>query len=294
MSDKKYLVIGASGLLGLRLAGMIARDPHNEVVGSWRSFKLTVDEFRTVRLDLAGPEVGNLVREFKPDIVYHLASETSVDICEKYPERVYKPVETGLFALIDACNQVGGKLIFISSDGIFGRSEGKNYEDTLPSPVNVYGRSKMLAEGVIRSLSKSWIIVRCCPVGHHPLRRKGLIGWLEQQIRENRPVTGWTDCRFSPLTVGTLAEKLMRIQSVDNRIVHLYSAPGITKYDFLCRLVKIFGASPETVRPGKMGDARLKVPRPRSQVLSSKVNLGIETAVPIEREFEKIRLVMYR
>ncbi len=283
---KKYLVIGASGTLGFRLAGKISRSPRNKVLGSWRNFELSGEEFPTIRLDLTEWSVGDLVREFKPDTVYHLASETNIDRCEEDPQRVYLPIQIGLFSLIDACNELGSKLVFISSNGIFGQDEGEHYEDTRPNPINVYGRAKVLSEGLIRSMSRRWVIVRCCPVGYYPLRQKGLICWIERQIQKKQVMTGWTDCRFNPLSVESLAEKLIQVQDIDNQIVHLHSYPGITKYDFLRKLLEIFGASPDLVRPGKMAESRLHVPRPRNQVLLSRGVSGIETAVPIEQEFE--------
>jgi len=276
-------------MLGFRLARKISQDPRNKVLGSWRSFELSGEEFPTIRLDIADRSVGDLVREFKPDTVYHLASETSIELCEKYPQRVYRPIQIGLFSLIEACNELGSKLVFISSNGIFGRREGEHYEDTLPTPINVYGRAKVLSEGLIRSMSRRWVIVRCCPVGRHPLRQKGLICWIEQQIQEKQVMTGWTDYRFNPLSVETLAEKLLEVQDVHNQIVHLHSYPGITKYDFLCKLVEICGAPSDMVRPGKMTEAKLEIPRPKNQVLLSKGLPGIETALPIEQEFEVLK-----
>ncbi len=283
--QKKHLIIGASGMLGYILAIKLSQNSLNEVVGTWRSFELKGKGFMTACLDLAEWSVGDLVREFKPDVVYHLAYETSVDLCEKYPERVYLPVEIGLFSLIDACNDVGSKLVFISSDGIFGRDEGKHYEATLPTPINVYGRAKVMSEGLIRAMSRKWVIVRCCPIGHHPLRKKGLISWAEQQIQQRQVMTGWTDCQFSPLTANTISDKLIQLQDIENRIIHLHSYPGITKYDFLCKLLEIFGASSSLVRPGKMAEASLSVSRPKSQVLHSNGVAKIETAVPIGQEF---------
>ena len=52
------------------------------------------------------------------------------------------------------------KLIHVSTDYIFDGKNASYSEDSLPSPINYYGKTKLEAENCIRSSQKKYIIIR--------------------------------------------------------------------------------------------------------------------------------------
>src|SRR5262249_5269504 len=72
-----------------------------------------------------------------------------------------------LRAVIDAVNDAGVRLVFISSQAAIGAGtpERPAREDDPPHPINAYGRTKIAAENFIRSDARvPWTILRPCSV----------------------------------------------------------------------------------------------------------------------------------
>ena len=70
-------------------------------------------------------------------------------------------------AVVDAVNETGARLVFISSQAAIGAGtpERPAREDDPPRPLNAYGRTKAAAESAIRSDARvPWTILRPCSV----------------------------------------------------------------------------------------------------------------------------------
>ena len=60
-----------------------------------------------------------------------------------------------------AAEQIGAKIIYISTDYVFdGKASSPYREDDLPNPLSVYGKSKLVGEQFVRSLCSYYFIVR--------------------------------------------------------------------------------------------------------------------------------------
>jgi nucleoside-diphosphate-sugar epimerase len=69
----------------------------------------------------------------------------------------------GTRAAVHAANLAGARLLFVSSQAAIGpgTTEKPSREDDVPQPLTAYGRSKLAAEGVVRSEARgAWTIVR--------------------------------------------------------------------------------------------------------------------------------------
>lgn len=280
------LVLGASGMLGRGLCALLAAEGKANVVGTWRSQPFEMDGVESLPLDLSGIAVRALVLERQPETVYHLAWQTNLELCEADPAQAYGPVENGLWELVEALNQTGGKLVFVSTDSVFSDAAAERYEDSLPSPVNVYGRSKILAEGLIRSVSKDWVVARCCPLGIHPTGDRGLVSWMAGKIVAGESFGGWQDSIFTPLSVATLSRALCDCAKLHNRVVHLHSSPPISKYEFLRAVLAAATGSDALVKPGLMAEAGLTVRRPHDQSLQTRGDFPFANTTGLEAEIE--------
>jgi nucleoside-diphosphate-sugar epimerase len=92
-------------------------------------------------------------------------------------------------AVVEAANATGSRLVFISSQAAFGSAPrtAPASEQGDPRPLTPYGRSKLAAETVVRSLARvPWTIVRPSAVygprdrGFLPLFRLASRGWFLQ------------------------------------------------------------------------------------------------------------------
>jgi dTDP-4-dehydrorhamnose reductase len=145
--EAKILVIGKHGLLASSIQNIWGKD-HNIIFLS--------------RLDL-DISLENKVNEFfnthSPNIVINTASLTDLDNLEKSPDSAYKINGECAGIIARACKLIGATLIHVSTGQVFnGESKGGYLEEDEPSPINVYGKSKLEGEKqVLNSGCNSYI-----------------------------------------------------------------------------------------------------------------------------------------
>ena len=144
------LITGILGQLGYDLAKELTKRGVEYIAPSLEELELTT-------------EVGakNFILDKKPDIVAHCAAYTAVDKAESEAELALTVNGMGTRWVAEACREVGAKMIYISTDYVFGGDGKIPYEvNDEKNPVNVYGRSKLLGEDAVSAIVDKHFIVR--------------------------------------------------------------------------------------------------------------------------------------
>jgi len=148
----KILIFGALGFLGTKLRDMLLED--HEVIGlDTRRGENTHELDATNKLN-----VENFIMAHKPDIVINTIALTSSLDCERDPLKAYKLNYLITKNIVEACKLVNTKLIFFSSSYIFDGKKGDYNEESLPNPLNEYGKTKIMAEKEVLQFSNSLIL----------------------------------------------------------------------------------------------------------------------------------------
>jgi nucleoside-diphosphate-sugar epimerase len=158
----KLLVTGGSGFIGSRLA-LQARAQSLDVVVTGQlntdAERQRVEEMRRAGIVLeTGPlQDAAFARRIVAgcDRVIHLAAaQHEANVPDSYFEEVNVG---GTRALVEASRDAGvRRFVFGSTIGVFGSAaEGTLDEDSSPRPDNIYGRTKLAAEGVVREHGKA-------------------------------------------------------------------------------------------------------------------------------------------
>jgi dTDP-4-dehydrorhamnose reductase len=145
----KVLVTGAKGMLGLDLTDALSQ--RYEVYGR------DIDDFDITR----EKETMDAIIGIRPDIVIHAAAYTDVDGSESHIDVANSVNGGGTKNVASACNELGSKMVYISTDYVFdGTKSGAYSEEDPPCPINAYGRSKLEGERWVRTLVDQFVIVR--------------------------------------------------------------------------------------------------------------------------------------
>ena len=137
----KFLITGASGQLGYDVKLELLNRGYYDIL-SPSSSVMNLRNKDSVR---------DTILDYKPDIVFHCAAYTAVDKAEDERELCSDVNINGTKYIVDACSEVGAKLIFISTNYVFdGSKDGFYLEDDKVSPINYYGKTKWLAEENVR------------------------------------------------------------------------------------------------------------------------------------------------
>lgn len=144
------LVTGITGQLGFDVVKELERRGES-FIGTTRK-----------EIDLSDPESAkNFILEKKPDAVIHCAAYTAVDKAEEEAELALTANGLATRKIAEACREVGAKMLYVSTDYVFGGEGEKPYEvSDEKAPQNIYGKSKLLGEDSVIAIVRNYFIVR--------------------------------------------------------------------------------------------------------------------------------------
>ena len=134
------------------------------------------------------------------------------------------------------CQEVGARVIHISTDCVFSGHKGMYTEDDVPDPEDLYGRSKLLGE----VSGSHCLTLRTSFIGRELVYSHGLVEWFLSN--RGRRIQGYTGAIFNGFPTLILAQILADV--IDRRsdlsgVYHVSTEP-ISKYRLLCLLREAF------------------------------------------------------
>ncbi|MCI6140295.1 MAG: sugar nucleotide-binding protein [Clostridiaceae bacterium] len=164
--SKRLLITGAGGFLGSRLSEYFRNREGYECVAVGHR-ELDIEDSLIVSAFMQG---------VRPDVVFHCAGISDTAVCEREPEMSHKINVKGTFNMAKACRDTGSKMIFMSSDQIYGATHGAepHREGSERRPDTVYGRDKLRAEEAVLTYLKDGVALRLSWMYDYP--SKGRIG----------------------------------------------------------------------------------------------------------------------
>ncbi len=103
----------------------------------------------------------SIFERISPDFVINCIGFTAVDDCETKRETAFKINGEASGAIAAVCKAENAVLLHISTDYVFDGENSSGYrEDDVPSPINVYGESKLRGDELIAKNWDNYYIVR--------------------------------------------------------------------------------------------------------------------------------------
>jgi len=228
----KVLLLGKNGLLG----GEIAHAFKSK--GSDEFFALNHAD-----LDITDKDVlFQTLKDLKPDYVINAAAFTFVDECETKKEFAMTVNGHANGALAEICNDLKCHLTYFSTDYVFdGTKEGDYTEDDDPSPINVYGQSKLLGEQLIQQNTDAFYIVRTSWL--FGMRAKNFVTTMLELAKNGKEIKVVDDQIGKPTYSHDLAGgvfDMIHDTSLKSGIYHLVNEEKTSWYHFA---KKIFDAT---------------------------------------------------
>lgn len=158
MKRRRVLLLGGSGYLGTQIYDFLRHNGEHEVIATCYS---TGQVDGLIRLDVTdGPSFVQLLQEISPDVViWALMSSTDEQAL----------IRRGMNQLLEHLPKES-RVIYISSDGIFGQGTGAFVEadEVVPladvNPLASYSHAKQLGEMLVQTRHENHAIVRLGPI----------------------------------------------------------------------------------------------------------------------------------
>lgn len=260
-SSPTWLVTGAGGMLGLDLVAALAAQGIEHLAADRSALDVTDAVAVRRAVQSLGPGA----------VVLNAAGWTDVDGAEQHEAEATAVNGTAVEALARACRSTGALLVHVSTDYVFGGdglAVDELAEDSVPVPINAYGRSKLVGERAVLDL---------CPDTGYVVRTAWLYGrhgtnFVRTMLRlaaTQDSVTVVDDQVGQPTWTVELARRMIEIASSrpPAGVLHA-SAAGETSWYGLARAAyELAGLDPARVQPVASTRFPRPAPRPARSVL---------------------------
>lgn len=291
----KIVITGSHGQLGNELQSILknGRSEIGAISEEYRNakvFPIDVDE-----LDITnGAAVSDFIGKVKPDVIINCAAMTNVDGCETMLDTALKVNAIGVRNLAVAAENVGAKLVHVSTDYVFAGDGKKPYiESDTVDPQSVYGSTKALGEKYALAFCRRTFIVRTAWL--YGYIGKNFVKTVRRLVRQNGTMSVVNDQRGNPTNANDLAHHLLKLAVTDEYgIFHCTGEGECSWYDLAAETARLSGFPEGSVTPCTTEEytAKFNVPTKRP-AYSSLRNLALECTVGNEMRDWKIALKEY-
>ena len=285
--SRQLLVTGGSGYLGRWVIRLACK--------SWKvtaTYLTDASHSRGVdwrRLDVRDQSsVEALIAELRPEAIVHTAA-----LNPGQGTAFHAINAEGTRHVANAAAAVGARLIHVSTDVLFDGKKGNYNEEDYPSPITPYGRSKALAEEVVRASGADAVIVRTSliygPTANVPdaaspgtswCQWDRQTRWIVGDVKSGKQVHLFTDELRCPIWVKNLASALVELSDRPyTGMLHVAGAQALSRHAFGLRLARFHGVDPKGITPALSRESGLV--RPLDCTLNcSRARMLLHTPLP--------------
>jgi len=236
------------------------------------------------QINLADPvNIRAVVHAVQPNIIINATAYTNVNKAESEPDLAMAINATGVGILAEEAHKLDAGLIHYSTDYIFDGKKGTPYiEGDQPSPLSVYGRTKLAGEKAVETISETYFVFRTSWV--YSLRRPSFVTKVLQWARQHKTLRIVDDQISTPTWARTLAEATAQIIAQGGQdpvayiqekrgLYHLTDGGACSRYEWAKAILELDPKKHEQVvglvLPAKSTDFKEPAERPLASILNS-------------------------
>jgi len=256
----------------------VLRDTNEDVVSLSRR-ELDITQSSALREKLS---------QYHPEVIVNCSVYHPVDECENDPERSFAVNATAVRDLALAAKDLQAAVVQFSSDYVFDGELGRPYtEEDTPTPVSVFGVSKVAGEQLLRAVLPRHFIVRSSGLyglAGSRVKRGNFVETMLRLATQNGQVRVVDDLRMAQTSTRNLARQVLALIHTEHYGTYHASDHGdYSWYEFAKKIFE-YSALEVKVIPVSWRDMPSIAPRPRYSVLeNSRLKaLGMDQMQPID------------
>lgn len=223
----RVLLFGATGQVGAALTARLRGDA-DQIVELVTPSSAEVPLTDAVALE-------HYIEAQAPQVIVNAAAYTRVDDAEREPDVAFavNGVAPGVMARV--AQRHGARLVHLSTDYVFDGTGSLPYgTEATPSPVNVYGASKLAGEEAVQRACPTAAIVRTAWV--HSGGGVNFVATAVRLLGAGTSMRVVDDQVGAPTHADTLAESIMRLMhpAAAGGVLHVTDAGVASWYDVAC------------------------------------------------------------
>lgn len=258
----RLLITGAGGLLGGRLASLLAVS--HAVTAGVRASPAPPGLPTTV-LELDDDDaLRRALDEARPEAVVHAGALADADACQRDPERARRVNVGGTETIARWCRAHDAHLVLLSTDLVLDGTRALADEDVPARPVLVYGRTKLDSEETALAEAPGTAVARVALViGRGHGRRATATEAIAWALREGRRPHLFTDQHRTPIDPESVSDAIERILAGRHGgRFHLGGSERLSRHALGLRTAQALGLPASLIDAGAQADLRIDAPRP--------------------------------
>ncbi len=213
------------------------------------------------------------MKRARPDAIVNCAAYNDVDRAEEQPVVALTVNAFAVRALAREAERAGAMFVHYGSDFVFDGRQSEPYtEDVPPSPLSVYGASKMLGEWFALDPPRAYVLRVESLFGRVPggPPSKGSVASIANGLLAGSSPRVFSDRTVSPSYVVDLARATRAIleRQPAPGLYHCVNSGACTWEAFALELARRMGVEPK-VTPVRIADVSLRARRPQYCALSN-------------------------
>ena len=285
------LFAGGSSLLA---SSWIRSLDHNyNYILSTHKKKIKNKKFRVISLDYSTvDQVLSQLKKHNVKILINCIGLTNIEECETDPDKALNSNTYIPKVLSKACNEGNIKFVHISTDHLYDGKKSYYSEKTPKSPLNIYGETKSKAEDEVLKNNKKSIIIRTNFFGWGPSYKNSFSDKILKHLEAEKKIDLFGDVFYTPISIDELKKQILKLIELNaSGIFNISSNERISKYDFGCRIARIFGYSTDLIINSSIDNCKGLVLRPKDMSLSNhKLTTYTGKVIPsIDKQLELLK-----
>ena len=232
--------------------------------------------------------IQRVLQQLKPEVVINAGAFTQVDRCESEETLATLINGTAVAWLAEGCDDLGAKLLQISTDYVFDGSATQPYRESDPvAPRSAYGRTKLMGEQAAFQCNNH-LVARTAWL--YDAWGKNFFLTMVNAARQGRALRVVADQRGTPTSCRALARQLQTAVEEDWRgLLHVTCAGETTWHGFAAEIFRNMNIQAD-LTPCATADYPLPAPRPAYSVLdgSHRRALGTDRMPSWEMALEEV------
>ena len=249
----RLLITGSNGLLGQKIVRICQKRGADFLATSFgKNRNQDCPDGNYVELDITNQtNTEEVFGAYQPTHIIHTAALTNVDYCEQHPEECKEVNVNATQKLWEAAQKINAHFQLLSTDFVFDGLTGNYKETDAPSPVSIYGQSKVDAEMVLlQSKNTNWSIARTIIVygTANNLSRTNIVLWSIDALTKGDPMKIINDQFRMPTWADDLAWGCLEICNRNKQgIFHLCGPELMAVNEIVFRIATYLGVSTTNV-----------------------------------------------
>lgn len=264
----RLVLSGGSGLLAVNWA--VSMRAKYDIILLLHEREVFITDVTSEKVDLGSFDaLMGILSKYQPEMVIHTAGLTSVETCES-SQTLANLVNVELSANVAlVTKQLGIKMVHISTDHLFDGTKPLLSEEIIPTPLNVYGYTKGLAEKKVLEIHPFCLVIRTNFYGWGTSYRKSFSDMIIYSLRQKKQITLFSDVFYSPIYVNILISNIHTLIAREAKgIFNVVSDCRISKYEFGLIIANEFNLDTTLIKEGLLAPINI-LNRPLDMSLSN-------------------------